>query len=117
MRLPPANPIRKALDGCVSGRARAELTGGDEALGVIDQALDVGGRDLPLHAQVRARLAALATHAALGPAICGFWCDALHRSGRGWAEHADINDVMLASALVPDGVLVLHGPAPEVSVR
>jgi hypothetical protein len=53
-----------------------------------------------------------ARFAALRPAIEAFWRDPGHRQGRLWREHADINDVMLATSLSPDGFLVLHGLAP-----
>ncbi|HEX5059981.1 MAG TPA: hypothetical protein VFV99_11510 [Kofleriaceae bacterium] len=34
-----------------------------------------------------------------------FWLDANHRATSTWLEHADINDVMLATSLLPDGFL------------
>jgi len=33
-----------------------------------------------------------------------------YRRSSTWIEHADINDVMLATSLVPDGFLVLVSP-------
>lgn len=64
----------------------------------------------PELAGVRTRLEALAPYAALGPQLTGFWRDPACRATRLWAEHADINDVMLATGLVPGGALAL-GPA------
>jgi hypothetical protein len=58
-------------------------------------------------AGVRARLQALARHAPLGEAITAFWRDPVHRRTGTWAEHRDINEVMLATSLVPEGFLVL----------
>ena len=55
----------------------------------------------------RARTEALARHAALGSAIESFWRDPAHRGNPTWTEHQDINDVMLATCLVPEGLLVL----------
>jgi len=69
-------------------------------------------RDEATLAGVRERLAALARHAGIGPRITGFWRDRANRRTRSWAEHQDIDDVMLATALVPAGVLLL-GPASE----
>jgi hypothetical protein len=43
----------------------------------------------------------------LGPAIISFWLAPAHRQERTWSEHRDINDVMLATSLLPDGYLVL----------
>ena len=40
--------------------------------------------------------------------IDGFWLQPRHRTTRTWMEHADINDVMLATSLLPDGFLRRH---------
>jgi len=63
--------------------------------------------------RVHTCLEALATYAVLGPAIESFWLDPEHRRTRTWSEHRDINEVMLATSLVPEGCLVLLpvGPA------
>lgn len=37
--------------------------------------------------------------------ILGFWLDPANRANRAWSEHADINEVMLATGLVPQGFL------------
>ena len=37
--------------------------------------------------------------------IDGFWSEPRHRSVNSWLEHADINNVMLATSLAPDGYL------------
>lgn len=58
--------------------------------------------------EVRSLLDALQPYAALGPALVAFWLDAEHRRARTWLEHLDINEVMLASGLAPDGVLMLR---------
>ena len=41
-----------------------------------------------------------------------FWLEPRHREVDTWKEHRDISEVMLATSLLPDGVLVLpsHGP-------
>jgi hypothetical protein len=56
---------------------------------------------------VQARLDSLARYAALGSAIESFWRDPEHRQNGTWAEHRDINEVMLATCLLPDGLLRL----------
>ena len=53
------------------------------------------------------RLAALEPYAPLGEALVAFWRDGAHRANATWAEHRDINEVMLATALAPDGYLEL----------
>ena len=40
--------------------------------------------------------------------IKDFWLDEDHRSVSTWQEHADINNVMLATCLAPDGYLELQ---------
>ncbi len=52
-----------------------------------------------------ARTRALLPDAAEAPAIESFWIS--HREDAGWAEHRDINDVMLATSLLPRGYLEL----------
>jgi hypothetical protein len=56
---------------------------------------------------VRALLAALRPYVPLGSAIESFWLDPKHRQAPTWTAHRDINDVMLATCLVPDGFLIL----------
>jgi hypothetical protein len=53
-------------------------------------------------------LAALAEYAALGEQIEAFWRRPEHRETPTWLEHADINDVMLATRLAPEGLLDLR---------
>jgi hypothetical protein len=55
----------------------------------------------------QARLAALAPYASVGAEIESFWLEPGHREAESWIEHLDINEVMLATSLVPDGFLVL----------
>lgn len=57
--------------------------------------------------EVRAQLEALIRYVPLGEEIEAFWRDPAHRSGNTWSEHRDINEVMLATRLAPDGFLVL----------
>jgi hypothetical protein len=57
--------------------------------------------------KVHAQLEALMRYAPLGEKIESFWRDPAHRSANTWSEHRDINEVMLATRLVPDGFLVL----------
>jgi hypothetical protein len=55
----------------------------------------------------RARLARLSRHAPLRAEIEAFWLRAEHRAVDSWREHANINDVMLATSLSPEGFVVL----------
>jgi hypothetical protein len=57
----------------------------------------------------RARVQALMPHIGLRGAIVSFWLDVEHQQARTWSEHRDINEVMLATSLVPEGFLILPG--------
>lgn len=57
------------------------------------------------------RVAELARYAPLRTEIEAFWLSPEHREARTWIEHADINDVMLATSLRPDGFLALGSAA------
>lgn len=66
-----------------------------------------------LHAQVeeprlRGQLQKFMRHLPLRDAIVAFWSDPLNRQSDAWDEHRDINAVMLATALAPEGLLVLQ---------
>lgn len=52
-------------------------------------------------------LAGLGDHETIGRDIVSFWMDPGSRGNRTWIEHRDINSVMLATALAPEGYLVL----------
>jgi len=58
-----------------------------------------------LGAEVGAPLDALLDHTRLAREIESFWRKDANRAGRGWSEHRDINEVMLATSLVPEGFL------------
>jgi hypothetical protein len=53
----------------------------------------------------RAPLKALAPYLPLAGDIEAFWLDPAHRSEAAWLEHRDINEVMLATSLAPEGYL------------
>jgi len=65
---------------------------------------------LPGGAAVRASLAHLARYAPLRAEIEAFWLEPEHRRVATWLEHEDINDVMLATSLLPEGFLTLRSP-------
>jgi hypothetical protein len=44
---------------------------------------------------------------ALAAGIRSFWLDSGHRTAPTWPEHRDINEVMLATSLAPEGFVVL----------
>lgn len=59
---------------------------------------------------LRSLLAGLAPYVELREHLEAFWLDEQNRAAPAWQEHRDINDVMLASSLLPDGSLLLHEP-------
>jgi hypothetical protein len=73
--------------------------------------LALGLRALPLitldEPGVRTALAALGRVREVGTEIESFWLEPSHRRVQSWLDHQDINDVMLASCLVPEGMLAL----------
>ncbi len=61
--------------------------------------------------ELRSIIQRLAPDAGLGSTIVSFWLDPKHREPHTWTEHRDINEVMLASALLPAGYLKLSAAA------
>ena len=51
------------------------------------------------------QLAPLERYAPLGDELRSFWHEPAHRANPIWTGHRDINEVMLATALLPDGYL------------
>ena len=71
------------------------------------QSLDRNPEESSTRSVVRARLQGLMEYAPLGDEIESFWLNPAHQRARTWLEHRDINEVMLATSLQPDGFLVL----------
>jgi len=100
------------LDHLEPGPARAENRLAFRELGL---AIGLAGIDglradvaaLDLGAGVHAGLQALARQAPIGAALLAFWSQPEPRASRTWHEHVDIDDVMLATSLIPAGVLAL----------
>jgi hypothetical protein len=53
-------------------------------------------------------IAELERYAPLRNALETFWLQVENQRAEIWQEHADINTVMLATSLLPDGFLTLH---------
>jgi hypothetical protein len=58
-------------------------------------------------ARVQALLDRLDGYEALAGTVRSFWLMPVHRATRTWMAHRDINEVMLATSLLPDGFLLL----------
>jgi len=74
-------------------------------LAAVERLPEASGRSGDAHAAQ----AELVRYASLRDAIESFWLEDAHREQATWREHEDINDVMLATALAPDGFLVRRG--------
>jgi len=61
-------------------------------------------------APLRAQLEAIMRYTPMRGEIESFWRNTAHRDSGSWSEHHDINEVMLATSLAPDGFLVLLPP-------
>ena len=73
----------------------------DRRLGFRELGLAIGLAAVP-----RLGASTLERYTGLQNEITLFWLDPKSRATAGWREHQDINDVMLATALLPDGMLV-----------
>ncbi|MBI1732337.1 MAG: hypothetical protein HYR49_06165 [Gammaproteobacteria bacterium] len=69
-----------------------------------------GQNPIAVRHAVRAELEALMRYVPLGNEIESFWRVPAHQRASTWLEHQDINEVMLATRLAPDGFLVLVLP-------
>lgn len=93
-------------------RTALNVRSGDERLAFRELGLSIGLQGLP---HVREALAPsselapiydrLVTFGALSEQIRAFWINPAHRLSHTWTEHRDINTVMLATSLSPDGFL------------
>ena len=71
--------------------------------GLIGGNPDLFDKKHPLHL----RIENLMRYAPLGEVIEKFWRERTNREASSWTEHCDINMVMLATSLAPDGYLTL----------
>ena len=58
--------------------------------------------------ELYARLSGLARFLPLNERIETFWLEPINQQSHSWTGHRDINSVMLATSLAPDGYLVLQ---------
>lgn len=75
----------------------------DRIEGLIRGKPDVLKKNHSIYSQIKH----LRRFARLGEAIEEFWLDPQNRTVKTWTEHQDINGVMLATSLAPDGYLKL----------
>lgn len=58
----------------------------------------------------RPLIAALTRHVPLADHIVACWLEPANQAAAAWQDHRDINEVMLATALLPDGYLTVGAP-------
>jgi hypothetical protein len=112
--------LSAALDGLdVYARGRELRLPADQRLAFRELGLAIGLRGVSLMWQsargdprrfsggsdVRSVLDALSRHVPLASRIEAFWLEPAHQQTSTWTEHQNIDEVMLATSLVPDGVL------------
>ena len=97
-----------ALEGAASRRLAFRELGLAIGLHAVEHMADAVQRgEFAGDERARELLRALGRYVSLAAAIEGFWLIDEHRQQQTWAEHRDINDVMLATSLAPQGFLVL----------
>jgi hypothetical protein len=79
------------------------LHGLEKLLGLIKKA----PRDFDLKQRLQSRAESLMQYLPLSDAIEAFWLEPANRQTGNWTEHRDINMVMLATSMAPDGYLTL----------
>jgi hypothetical protein len=81
---------------------------GLRAVDLLDRRLRRKPRRASVGSHARAQIESLARELPLGTAIQSFWLDPTNQQASTWSEHRDINEVMLATVLVPQGYLDLE---------
>jgi hypothetical protein len=76
----------------------------------MQRAIDIQTQASTTSASLRELLKALMQYNSLCDEIETFWRDDNQQQASTWTEHQDINEVMLATSLVPDGFLALWLP-------
>ena len=76
----------------------------------MQQEVGHAGRQTVSDPQLRAQLQSLMQYLPLRDEIEGFWRSPEQQRTSSWIEHQDINEVMLATSLAPEGFLVLPPP-------
>ena len=106
MSLDPESERRIAEPASADADREARLTPA-EAVEHMRRVVEQEGARSRASPEVRKRLEGLRSHDRLGPQIESFWLEPENRRARTWTEHLDINEVMLATSLVPEGCLAL----------
>jgi len=89
------------------------LSIGLEALERLPRFLEGNQQTITKERELKAVMEGLKQYAALTEVIDRFWLEPEHEKVKSWTEHRDINMVMLATSLAPDGYLTLYAVSRE----
>jgi hypothetical protein len=81
---------------------------GLHALVKMQRAIEQYPENFSNQQELDAMLSGLARFLPLNELIESFWLEPINQQSQSWTGHRDINSVMLATSLAPDGYLVLH---------
>jgi len=108
------------LDGPADQRLAFRELGLCVGLGAVAAMSSLAEHDAAVLAdrdELQNQLIMLAAYAPLADQIVEFWLAPAHREGSSWTDHRDINEVMLATSLAPEGYLLLEQETLTVSER
>jgi len=96
-----------AGSGQLAGDAQLRLAFRELGLSIGLHAFETGRATLEAQVDtgLRRSIAAISRHLSRADHIDEFWSEPSHRAGATWRDHADINGVMLATSLAPEGYL------------
>jgi hypothetical protein len=84
------------------------LSIGLHAMVKMQRTIEQHPENFPNQHALHARLSSLARFLPLSESIETFWLEPANQQSHSWVAHHDINSVMLATSLAPDGYLVLQ---------
>jgi hypothetical protein len=83
---------------------------GLHALERMRQSLETDKEHQPVNPHIKAKIGEMMQHMYIREHIENFWLYTEHQKSSTWTEHRDINEVMLATSLAPEGYLELLSP-------
>lgn len=84
------------------------LSIGLHAIVKMQRIIEQHPENFPNQHELHARLSGLARFLPLSELIESFWLEPINQQSHSWTGHRDINSVMLATSLAPEGYLVLQ---------
>ena len=100
------NPLKLPADYRLAFRELG-LSIGLHAIEKLSGLIEPAPHDFSLKLRLQSRAESLMQYTSLSNVIETFWLEPANRQASSWREHHDINMVMLATSLAPDGYLTL----------